>query len=85
MSAGMASSTETIFVRLLGEGVEVWRPVRATSLGGSVFRIDETAVPADEDWEFQPGALVLASDRPDGRGLRKIAHAAATSPTRRVG
>jgi hypothetical protein len=59
-----------IYVRLLGEGVDVWRPVRAEHVGGDVYRI--LSQPYDreiESWQFEPGdevatALIEASDGP---------------------
>lgn len=50
----------TIFVALLGEGVEAWRPVQARPLEGSeLFRI--MGVEGDvshETWQFPGGAIV---------------------------
>jgi hypothetical protein len=49
-----------VHVSLLGEGVDVWRPIQAEHLGGSVYRI--VAQPYDrevETWEFEPGELVV--------------------------
>lgn len=41
----------TIYVALLDEGVDVWRPVAAEHLGSDLYRlIDET--PAGEVWEY---------------------------------
>ena len=60
-------------VELGGEGVEVWRPVRATCLGEDVFRLDETSVPAEEDWEFRPGDAVQVVMREDADGPVRIA------------
>ena len=49
----------TIFVALLGEGVDVWRPVQARPLGGDEFRIvGVDADVSDETWQFPPGAIV---------------------------
>ena len=49
----------TIYVALLGEGVDVWRPVEARPLGGDRFRIiGVNADVSDETWEFPAGALV---------------------------
>ena len=47
MSAATASSTElmTIYVRLLNEGVDVWRPVRARRLGDATYEIATDPVP----------------------------------------
>lgn len=66
MSAATASSTETvvIHVRLLDEGVDVWRPVEARQLSESTFQIVGDPVPEDETWSFQPGDIVVAEHRP---------------------
>lgn len=51
--------TETIFVSLLGEAVDVWRPVRADHVYGDVYRIIEQPYdPAVEAWRFAPGDVV---------------------------
>lgn len=65
MSAAMASSTEPaiIYVRLLNEGVDVWRPVRARRLGEATYEIAADPVPADEEWSFQPGDIVVGEPR----------------------
>ncbi len=60
MSVEMASSTETtIYVRLLDEGTDVWRPVRASRVGSSTYEITRQPVPQDEVWSFQPGDIVV--------------------------
>jgi len=52
-------SVPVIFVRLLEEGVDVWRPVEAEQLSLGVFRIPAGAVvPCGEHWEFAPGVTV---------------------------
>lgn len=51
-----------IYVALLDEGVEVWRPVLAAPLHGMVYRI--LAQPYDreaERWEFEPGDEVICA------------------------
>lgn len=60
MSEGQGSdiNSDTIYVRLLDEGTEVWRPVKAKKVAEHVYCIDEEQVPLDEKWEFQPGAVV---------------------------
>lgn len=67
MLAAMASSTETttIFVRMLDEGTDVWRPVRARRLSEATYRLDEGTIPDDETWSFQPGDVVVAEHRLD--------------------
>jgi hypothetical protein len=51
------ASTQEIYVAILNEGVDVWRPVQARPLAGNEFEI-LGPVPADETWEFPPGAVV---------------------------
>jgi hypothetical protein len=65
MSAATASSTETvtIFVRLLHEGTDVWRPVPARRLSEATYRLGDSPIPADEAWSFQPGDIVVAEHR----------------------
>lgn len=43
---------------LEGEDVEVWAPVDAAPLGEGRFELP-TSAPADEDWRFEPGAVVI--------------------------
>lgn len=52
-----------IYVSLLDEGVEVWRPVQAEHLHDNVYRI--ATQPYDraiELWEFEPGDVVLCEN-----------------------
>jgi hypothetical protein len=50
---------ETIYVALLNEGVDVWRPVQARPLGQGLFRIvGLDADVSDEAWQFPAGAVV---------------------------
>ena len=49
-----------IYVALLDEGVDVWRPVQAERLSGNAYRI--LSQPYDrsiESWQFEPGDVVL--------------------------
>ena len=48
----------TIFVALLNERVDVWRPVEAQRVSANLFRLAATEPPPDESWEFPPGAIV---------------------------
>jgi hypothetical protein len=56
------SSTITVYVRLLGEGTEVFRPVPAIPVADSRYTLqgDEIFQPDDENWEFAPGSTVIA-------------------------
>jgi hypothetical protein len=49
-----------IYIALLDEGVDVWRPVQAERLRESTYRI--LSQPYDrtvESWQFEPGDVVL--------------------------
>lgn len=66
------SETSTIFVSLLGEGVDVWRPVSAEPRGENVYLILEQPYDPDrERWQFEPGDLVTCGfvDAADGQIL----------------
>jgi hypothetical protein len=56
------SSEATIYVRLVGEAFDVWRPVVATPEGGGVYRLPDTQ-PDDETWEFGAGSRVRCEMR----------------------
>jgi hypothetical protein len=55
----------TIFVRLLGEAVDCWRPVNAVQ-DGDHYQIVGTEHDPDEEWEFQVGEVVQCKSR-DGQ------------------
>lgn len=56
-----------IFVALLGEGTDVWRPVAAESLGHGRYRIAGTQ-PDDEPWEFHESDVVHCVPRRSADG-----------------
>jgi len=63
-----------IYVRLLGEGTEVWRPVDARQQSSGVYRIVGTNPdPSDESWEFTTGDVVKCEDRLFSGGTRGLA------------
>jgi hypothetical protein len=49
---------ETIYIKLLDEGTEVWRPVKAKRLTESTFLIINQNIEFDEKWEFYPNQIV---------------------------
>ena len=71
------SHRERIFVALLDEDVEVWRPVEAEPLGGGRYRIVEQPYDRDvESWQFVPGDVVdvepvASSDGPIRAAVRR--------------
>lgn len=72
------TGTEQIYVGLLDEGVDVWRPVRAERLRGNVYRIADQPYDREvESWQFEPGDHVLcelieSSEGPILAATRKV-------------
>jgi hypothetical protein len=61
-----------IFVSLLNEQVDVWRPVQAEHLRENLYKIIEQPYDReDETWQFEPGDEVVCEliDSDDGRIL----------------
>ena len=52
----------TIYMPLLGEGVDVWRPVEATPVGDHRYRVESTPA-EDEEWAFATGSIVRCERR----------------------
>lgn len=50
----------TIYMPLLNEGVDVWRPIEATPVSQNAYRV-EGEMPDDEVWTFAPGTVVCCS------------------------
>ena len=50
----------TVYVKLLDEGVDVWRPVEAVQLPDGRYRLERTLDydPELETWKFLPGSPV---------------------------
>jgi len=67
-----------IYIALLDEGVDVWRPVQAERLSGNTYRIlNQPYVRNTESWQFEPGDLVLCEmvESSDGRILAAVGKA----------
>ena len=62
----------TIYVSLLGEGLNVLRSVRAEPLGHDFYRITEE-MPANETWQFQPGQVVRCKKQKLSSGKAMVA------------
>ena len=54
-----------IYVSLLNEGTQVYRPVPAYEIGNDIYKIDgfEMYKPEVETWEFLPGTYVLVQQK----------------------
>jgi len=66
----------TIYVYLLGEGVDVWRPVDAVRVGESLYRITSDCSDqrfAEESWQFVTGDVVRCTRRELAEGELLVA------------
>lgn len=51
-----------VYVRLLDEGTQVWRPVLAEVTGPGHYRLLGIPI-SEEQWEFEPGSIVRCESR----------------------
>lgn len=65
--------TQTIYVALLDEGTDVWRPVQAEQVKGNAYRILDS-MPEDESWEFPSGAVVHCKEMTLSSGKHLVAY-----------
>jgi hypothetical protein len=81
-SSIMKSKDETIYVALLDEGVDVWRPVAARRISGDTYVIADQDYDRDvETWEFGPGTAVRCrKELRDGRQILVAKEMARTTP-----
>lgn len=72
------SERDTIYVALLDEGIDVWRPVEAERLSADTYLIvDQDYEPEVERWEFEPGTIVRCrKEKRDGRHILVATEAA---------
>jgi hypothetical protein len=56
----MVTQRSVIYIQLLDEGVDVWRPTEGEMVAEMVFKVlpTENYDPEDEHWEFPPGTIV---------------------------
>jgi hypothetical protein len=63
---------KTIYVKLLDEGTDVWRPVAAEMINDSIYRL--VGERADgETWEFEAGSMVRVEERQSESDLILVA------------
>ena len=57
--------TDQIFMPLLDEGTQVWRPVPAHKINDTTFIVlrPKDYDPDNETWEFPPGSTVVCEKR----------------------
>ncbi len=70
---------ETIFVRLLDEGTDVWRPVSVERIGDSCFRL-VGPMPQDEQRQFEPDVFVAVAPRSFTDGEERVVAIAVPPP-----
>jgi hypothetical protein len=68
----MTSAPTTVYVELLGEAVDVWRPVAAIQVAPGRFLL-KGPVPELEQWAFQPGSIVECETRNLSEGPALVA------------
>src|SRR3546814_12858146 len=78
--------TTTIYVALLDEGTDVWRPVQAAQrTDGPYIILSTNGDPDDEKWQLQSGSIVPCELKTLSGGHQLVAVSAAISEERRVG
>lgn len=73
----------TIYVKLLDENVDVWRPVHARPVGQLEYVIlGEGYDPEVEHWAFQPGDRVVCEvvERAEGRVITAVRRVGGADP-----
>jgi elongation factor G len=71
-----------IYMPLIDEAVQVWRPVSARRIATDIFEVVDS-VPEDEVWQFQPGAIVQVKPKrfaSGGEGLVAVRLAWSSAP-----
>jgi hypothetical protein len=63
----------TIYIELMNEGTNCWRPVEAKDLGDGRFQILGSQ-PEGEEWQFRPGEIVECRKKQFQDGLCIVAH-----------
>lgn len=59
-----STKTARIYVYLLHEGTDVWRPAIGIHMKDNIYQIYlQSEIPADETWQFLPGELVRCEER----------------------
>lgn len=63
----------TIYIPLLNEGINVWRPVQAKQLGTDVFKITSINDDETEEWQFNYGERVRCTHKKLNEGTHLVA------------
>jgi hypothetical protein len=77
------TSIQTIYIKFLNEGVDVWRPVQAINEDKDICTILPNADiynPKDEEWQFNPGQTVRVRQEQHSDGIVWVAYTLHPSP-----
>jgi hypothetical protein len=69
-----------IYVYLLDEGTDVWRPVDAEKVADDLYRLIGSPPDDTENWEFQTGSVVRVENRTLSDGPALVAVESAHPP-----
>lgn len=58
VTGGQTEMSEVVYMPLVDEGVECWRPVHAGHIAGDVYEIEVDEEPYGEHWKFPPRSHV---------------------------
>jgi hypothetical protein len=61
----------TIYMELLDEGTDCWRPIQVETLPDNLYRVIGP-VPSEEIWAFAPGSIVRGEPKIFGDGREGI-------------
>ena len=62
----------TIYIYLLDEGTDVWRPVSAEQIGDKIYRITGSPPDDTETWQFFTGDIVRCREQTFASGERRL-------------
>ena len=62
LDRGAKEALTTIYMPLLNEGTDVWRPVEAMKITDLGYMVTEAPQP-EEEWAFQPGHILRCEER----------------------
>lgn len=69
-----AKAETTIYMPLLGEGIDVYRPVEAMKIDDLGYMVTEP-MPPEEEWAFPPGHILTCEERELADGRKLVAKA----------
>lgn len=63
---------KTIFVKLLNEGIDVWKPVEVEEINGHYKILSKNIDPDNEIWEFNQGDIVKVKSHKFSNGTKGL-------------